>query len=286
MKKNGQTAKLNSMGNKDGKIVFGILGFGNMGQAIFSLLRKQLVFSKKAKFFICSLEIDNVKGAVCVREKEKLFEKCDLVFLCVKPQEFYRMNFSSNPRKNNPVIISIMAGVSLKNIEKITGIKKVVRAMPNLPLQIGKGFTGWHADKKIFSQNDLGLIEKLFSCFGKSFYVSSERKIDAVTAISGSGPAYVFLFLDALVRSAVKLGFSQNQAKDMVAETILGSTEYFLENKTMASLENLISRVKSKKGTTETALDELNVNNFYKKWESAIKKACRRSKEISSYEVK
>jgi pyrroline-5-carboxylate reductase len=264
----------------------GILGFGNMGQAIFSLLKKQSVFARNAKFYVCSLGINELKGAICIKEKEKLLEKCDFVFLCVKPQEFYQMEFPKCFSKRNPILISIMAGVRIENIEGITGCRKIVRAMPNLPLQIGRGVTGWYANKKLFEKDELKFIDNIFSYFGKSFFVSSEEKIDAITAISGSGPAYVFLFLDAIVKSAVKLGFSQNQAEEMVAETVIGSTEYFLKIKPGTKLEELILKVKSKKGTTEAALNELDVNNFYKKWESAIRKARARSKEISSYEIK
>lgn len=268
------------------KFKIGILGFGNMGQAIFSLLKKQSAFAKNAKFFVCSLGINKLKGAICIKEKEKLLEKCDFIFLCVKPQEFYQMEFPKCFSKKNPVLISIMAGVNIQNIEKITGCRKVVRAMPNLPLQIGKGVTGWYANKKFLEKDELKFIDNIFSYFGKSFFVSSEEKIDAITAISGSGPAYVFLFLNAIIKSAVKLGFSHNQAEEMVSETVLGSTEYFLKVKSGTKIEELISKVKSKRGTTEAALNEINVNNLYKKWESAIRKARARSKEISSYEIK
>jgi pyrroline-5-carboxylate reductase len=264
----------------------GILGFGNMGQAIFRLLKNQPAFAKNAKFFICSPGINHTKGATCRKNKEDLFEKCGLVFLCVKPQEFFRMKFQKSFSENEPVLISIMAGVNLKNIKKITGCRKVVRAMPNLPLQIGKGFTGWHANKEIFSKNEWKFIENIFLYFGKSVFVSDESKVDAITAISGSGPAYVFLFLDALIKSAIDLGFSKNQAEEMVIETIMGSTEYFLKIHSKTSLEKLISMVKSKNGTTEAALNEIGVSDYYKRWQNAVAKAHQRAKEISSYEIK
>jgi pyrroline-5-carboxylate reductase len=274
------------MKNTKETIRVGILGLGNMGQAIFGLLKNHSPFSQKAKFSVCSLGISRFKGATCVKNKEDLFEKCDLVFLSVKPQEFYQMEFQNYFRENNPVLISIMAGVNLKNIKKITGCRKAVRAMPNLPLQIGKGLTGWHANKNEFKKNELRLIESVFSCFGKSLFVSNEEKIDAVTAVSGSGPAYVFLFINALAKSAMKLGFSRSQAEGMALETASGSIEYLRHMKGKYNISCLIEKVKSKKGTTEAALEELNVANFYKKWESAVKKAHSRSKEISSYEIR
>jgi pyrroline-5-carboxylate reductase len=268
------------------KLKIGILGFGNMGRAIFQLLERQPSLAKKTNFYVCSLGVGRVKRANYLQDKKDLFEKCDLVFLCVKPQEFYQMEFAKYLFDNDPIFISIMAGVKVGNIEKITGCRKIVRAMPNLPLQIGRGFTGWHADKKEFNRNEWKIVERMFSYFGKSLFVSREEKLDAITAISGSGPAYVFLFLDALIKSAVGLGFSKKQAEEMVTETVFGSTEYFLKNRGKTSLKELISMVKSKKGTTEAALNELNVDNFYKKWQSAVQKACARAKEISSYEIK
>lgn len=272
--------------NDSSKLRIGILGLGNMGRAIFDLLKKNRTFSKNAQFYVCSLGMIRVEGATCVKSKEELFEKCDLVFLSVKPQEFYQLRFAKRSGGNIPILISIMAGVNLKSIKKITGFQKVVRAMPNLPLRIGKGFTGWHARRKDFQKNEFRLIENIFSFFGKSLFVSDEIKIDSVTAVSGSGPAYVFLFANALVQSAIKLGFKRRDAEIMVLETISGSVEYLKGLEGNLDISGLIEKVKSKKGTTEAALNELNVNKFYKNWESALKKARSRAIELSSYEIR
>lgn len=274
------------MSNMINELRIGILGFGHMGRSIFSLLKNQSPAFGDVRFFICSLGIKRVRDAVIVKRKDDLLQNSDFVFLCVKPQEFYQMNFAENLFENDPILISIMAGVNSKNIKKITCCRKIVRAMPNLPLQIGKGVTGYYADKKIFNKNEWKLIENIFSNFGKSFFVSSEKKLDVITAISGSGPAYVFLFLDALIKSAVKLGLDKNQAEEMVVATVLGSAEYFSRVRSETKLAQLISTVKSKKGTTEAALNELNVENFYNKWESAVRKAHERAKQISTYEFK
>lgn len=256
-----------------------------MGRAIFELLRKSSNASNPSQFYVCSLGKISKKGVRQLKSLEELEKICDIIFLCVKPQEFYQINFTKPSVDKNPILISIMAGVNLKNIEKITGCRKIVRAMPNLPLQIGKGFTGWHANKKYFSKKELGLVKDIFSFFGKSIFVFQEEKIDAITAISGSGPAYVFLFIDALNKSAISLGFSRSQAEEIVMETVSGSVEY-LRSLKKTDIGGLINKVKSKKGTTEAAFDDLNLKLFYKKWESAIKKARSRAEEISSYEIK
>lgn len=261
----------------------GILGFGNMGEAIFRLLKKRPHLS----FNIYSLSVKKIIGAACVKSIHKLVEKSDILFLCIKPQDFYLLNRNDFPQKTtDKIMISIMAGVRIKNIKRITGQEKIVRTMPNLPLQIGEGVIGWHTNKKIFRKSELKEIEILLSFFGKKFFVKKEDAIDSITAISGSGPAYVFLFVEALIRSAVCLGFTREQSQQIVLQTIIGSLAYIDSQEKNISLEKLIAKVKSKKGTTEAALNKINIKDFYNKWLKATSAARKRAIELSSYEVK
>lgn len=259
----------------------GILGFGNMGRSVFSLLKKRYQSSHGINFYICSLGIRSVSGAKCVNDKNILFEICDIVFLCVKPQEFFEMRFNKKYLPNDPIIISIMAGATISEIEKRTGCKKIVRSMPNLPLQVGRGIIGWNAKKQNFTKQEFTNISTIFSCFGKGFFTAKEDELNAVTAVSGSGPAYVFLFLNALIQSAMNLGFEKRQAEEIVLETVSGSMEYYSRIKEKASLEKLIEKIKSKKGTTEAALNFIGEKKFYKLWDTAIKKARNRARELS-----
>lgn len=254
-----------------------------MGRAIFRLLKKRPHLS----FNIYSLSVKKIYGATCAKNIRELVEKSDILFLCIKPQNFYLLNRNDFPKETtDKIIISIMAGVRIKNIKRITGQKKIIRTMPNLPLQIGEGVIGWHTNKKIFRKSELKEIEILFSFFGKKFFVKKEDAINSITAISGSGPAYVFLFAGALIRSAMRLGFTKKQSQQMVLQTISGSLAYVDFKGKNVDLEELIAQVKSKKGTTEAALNTINVSDFYNKWLKATGAARKRAGELSSYELK
>lgn len=260
--------------------IIGIIGFGNMGQAIFRLLKKE----PGIKFIIHSLGIEKISGAKCTQNIQELFDKSDIAFLCVKPQDFYSLPVMKIDDQKL-ILISIMAGVRIKNIQRVFSTRKIVRAMPNIALQVGKAVVGWCADKKCFRPSDLKIVENIFSKFGTSLYFESESMLDSITAISGSGPAYVFLFIDALEKAAKKIDFDEKSAREAVIGTIEGSIAY-LRNEKNINLEKLIARVKSKKGTTEAALDEINITNFYSLWQRATQKAKKRSEELSAYEIK
>lgn len=266
------------------KIKIGILGFGNMGSAIFKLLHNENKLKKKFSFLIYSLGLTKVKGAYCVESVEGLFNMSDIVFLCVKPQDFYSLPIIDLKQTKKLIIISIMAGVPVACIKKIIHNGFIIRTMPNLPLQIGEGMIGWYKEKdNKFTNDDILTIKKIFSSFGKSIEVTDENLIDAITAVSGSGPAYVFLFIDALIKAAQNLGFDKQAAEKMVLQTVSGSLAY-LKQQDELDLERLIEKVRSKKGTTDAALKELNITRFNSKWQMAIKKAYLRARELSKYD--
>lgn len=257
------------------KSTIGIFGFGNMGQAIFRLLKADKNFAN-TRFVIYSLGLKKQNGAKCVSDFSSLCAQSDLIFPCVKPQDFKKLP-AINIDLKNKIVISIMAGIKIERIGKIIHTSKIVRAMPNLALQIGQSMTGWHADKTYFSRAELAWVKGVMAAFGKYMYLDNEKKIDAVTAVSGSGPAYVFLFMDALMEAAMKVGFTEAEARLLVNQTVKGSLNYAESS----DLPTLIKKVSSKKGTTEAALKSLKVNSFYRNWERAVKKAYERSKELS-----
>ncbi len=267
------------------KTKIGILGFGNMGSAIFKLLQQQAEFKKNTVFFIYSPEINQIKDATCVKNIEELFCASDIVFLCIKPQDFYLLPVLNFNKSKKLIVISIMAGVPIDRIKKIIPSSLIIRTMPNLPLQIGMGMIGWYADKNHFSASELLFIKKIFSYFGEDINVVNEKMIDAITAISGSGPAYVFLFINALVSAARNLGFNKEEAEKIVLQTAFGSLDY-LKKQNKMDLEQLIKKVTSKKGTTEAALEELNVARYKKQWQKATNRAYKRAGELSTYDGK
>jgi len=271
------------MKNKNQKITIGIFGFGNMGKAIFKLLKGSRQFKNSADFLI--FDAKTVKGVKTVKSVEILLEKSDIVFLCIKPQDFYKLNRFRNGKPSKTILISIMAGVKMANIKKIFSGFRAVRTMPNLALQVGQGAVGWHFNKNKFDSAERKLIDRIFSLFGMSIYLRSEKMIDAFTAVSGSGPAYVFLFINVLIKTAKKLGFNQQDAEKIVMQTVIGSTIY-ARSLGRPNFDQLIKMVQSPGGTTQAAFNSLDIDAMYQEWQKAVTKAYHRAQEISSYDIR
>ena len=149
------------------------------------------------------------------------------------------------------VFLSIMAGVRMESISKALGAEKMIRAMPNLPAQIGAGVTAFTSTDHV-TRIELVMVQNLLSTTGKTVYVEREEMIDASTAISGSGPAYVYFFMNAMMEAAKQMGFSASEAELLVGQTFTGAVDLY--NKADLSCENWIAKVASKGGTTEAAL--------------------------------
>lgn len=274
-----------AMRTKRKKITIGIFGYGNMGRAIVTQLRTVPSLKTAVTVVIHSLGVRRVRGTRCVASANDLLAISDLVFLCVKPQNFYQLKPFSRRDSQHLTVISIMAGVRMANIRKVFPSAKVVRTMPNLPLRVGQGVIGWYLKKNSFSPAERAFLKKIFSAFGLSVALHNERMLDALTAVAGSGPAYVFLFANALTKAARRLGFSQREAEKIVVQTITGSLAYATSFGEY-DFERLIRLVQSKGGTTEAALNTLCVANYYRQWQKAIARAHRRAQKISSYEIK
>ena len=176
----------------------------------------------------------------------------DIVILAVKPQDFSVLAQSIKPYlKDSQIIFSVMAGITLAKLEAELSCSKVVRSMPNIPTQIGMGMTVFTASANV-DRKELFIIQNLINTTGKSVYVENEKLIDAATAISGSGPAYVFYFMQSMTKAAVDLGFNESEAELLVNQTFMGSIA--IQNSYSLSNEEWIAKVASKGGTTESAL--------------------------------
>ena len=149
--------------------------------------------------------------------------------------------------------------------------------MPNLPSQIGMGMTVFTASNEL-DKKDLFIIQNLINTTGKSVYVENESLVDAATAISGSGPAYVFYFMSAMIQSAIKMGFNQSEAELLVNQTFMGAVH--LHNQSQLSCADWIERVASKGGTTEAALHVMKKENVVEEIEHALDAAFIRAKEL------
>ena len=190
---------------------------------------------------------------------EDCVPEADIIFLAVKPYHAEDLLKKINPMvKPQQLVISIMAGITIASIKEWSNLNKVVRAMPNLPAKIGKGLTSYVASPEV-SRIELLTVESLLDTTGKSMLVSSEKFIDASTGISGSGPAYVFYFMQSMMEAALQMGFSKNDSKVLVGQTFTGAIELFNQND--LSPNSWMEKVASKGGTTRAALDSMEDNN-------------------------
>ena len=202
----------------------------------------------------------------------------DVVFLAVKPFHSEELFERIRPLVNeNQIFVSLMAGVTIETIQQGLGVKKVVRTMPNLPAQVGKGITSYTEAAEV-SRVELIMVRNLLDTTGKSIKVKNETFIDASTGISGSGPAYVFYFMQSMMEAALKMGFSENDSKVLVSQTFGGAVELFNQNS--ISPNTWMERVASKGGTTRAALDSMDDNNVKELIKEAAYAAFDRAVEL------
>jgi pyrroline-5-carboxylate reductase len=234
-------------------MIIGFIGAGVMARALGKgLVQGGIV---PASNLICSAPtpqdgqpfVDLLPGARWTSNNDDVVRQGDLIILAVKPQVLPEAMAAVKEISAGKLILSIAAGVT---IEKIRGwlhpTARVVRAMPNTPMQIGTGASVYAGGLNV-TVDDLALVHRVLSSAGKAWPVD-ENQIDTVTALSGSGPAYVFHFTDALIRGAVALGLPEELARDLAIQTVLGSAQLAAQSP-LSPLE-LATQVKSPKGTT------------------------------------
>lgn len=260
-----------------------IIGGGNMGMTYAqSFLRSHIcdrnnlmILEKSAER---SYELTRDTEFKVYSEPEDCISVADLIILAVKPQDshalFERLHSLIDKQQ---VVLSIMAGVKIKTIAINLGTNKVIRAMPNLPSQIGMGMTVFTSTEDV-TRIELVMVQNLINTTGKSLYVSDEALIDAATAISGSGPAYVWYFMKALIEASREMGFSESEAEMLVSQTFKGAVDLF--QKTDFSCEEWIKKVASKGGTTEAALSVFERTNLYQDIIAGAKAALLRAEEL------
>jgi pyrroline-5-carboxylate reductase len=232
------------------------LGGGNMASALIGgLLNNGFPAGEIAVIEIgaeCRSRLERTYGIRCYAEPDATALYCDALLLAVKPQQMRDACASVRPHLKQQLVISIAAGLRLADISRwLNGYERLVRAMPNTPALIGSGMTGLFAMPAVSEAERLG-AERVLHAVGNTVWVNEEAQIDAVTAISGSGPAYVFLFIEALQQAATALGFTPKQARLLSIETVLGAAKLAAQSEEPAAV--LRERVTSKGGTTEAAL--------------------------------
>lgn len=260
------------------KMKVGIIGAGNMGSAIVAGIHSKLnVAICEQDKRRCSFLKRRFK--IKVLNLDKLIEESNIIILAVKPQSFEELlSLIKQYDLRKKLFVSIAAGITTKYIEKGLGqAVKVIRTMPNLPAQILKGVTGICKGKNATVQ-DLKAVRTIFSFVGETLKVE-EKQMDALTAVSGSGPAYLFHFVECLEDAAKAAGFTTEISKQLIYHTIRGSIE--LLGKQNEGAAELRCKVTSKGGTTQAALDVLMGKNVNKIYRDAVKAASNRSKQLS-----
>ncbi|MFL5765840.1 MAG: pyrroline-5-carboxylate reductase [Bacteroidia bacterium] len=261
-----------------------IIGCGNMGliyaRAFLKnkiVLGEELLLAEKDGTRKQALQELNL-GRVCTVDDPKIAES-DFVILAVKPQDFPVLGDELKqilaPRN---IIVSIMAGMKMERIAEMLQHKCIIRAMPNSPAQLGMGMTAFTALRSL-SAEQIRKAEMLLSTTGRTIYFEDENLLDAVTALSGSGPAYFFYIVKNMVEAGKQMGFDEATSAMLVKQTMLGS--FHLLNTDDRSLDELIKAVASKGGTTEAAFSVFNEAKVGENLQKGIVRARDRATELS-----
>ncbi len=259
-----------------------LIGAGNMGSAIAeSLLSQNFIAPENLCIADPSSEKTQKflkKGCTVSQNPEDFLPEADLVILATKPQVLRELLDSWKEKfLENVTLLSIAAGISVAEIQKFSQQKKVVRVMPNTPLLVEKGVSGYFFSPEI-SDAEKPEISQMMQCFGLAIECETEEKINAITALSGSGPAYFFRLLESMAEQGEKFGFRKKEAEDIALQTLLGAG--ILAEKSDDDFGTLRKKVTSKGGTTEAALNFFEENNLSEIFQEGMQAAKKRAEEL------
>ncbi|ABD71379.1 pyrroline-5-carboxylate reductase [Rhodoferax ferrireducens T118] len=257
------------------------IGGGNMASAIIGGLIKQGLAPR---------QIDVVEPQAEARDKlacsyglqphaeaGAFLAQADLVIWAVKPQTFKDAALAVAPHTANALHLSVAAGIPSDSIARWLGTERVVRAMPNTPALIGKGISGLFARSAV-SSADKDWISQIMASTGEFLWFDAEGQLDAVTALSGSGPAYVFYFMEAMTTAGCEMGLSREQAHQLTVATFVGASE--LARTSSEPPKVLRQRVTSKGGTTFAAISSMEDGDLQAEFINAIYAARQRAQEL------
>ena len=223
-------------------------------------------------------ELISTYGIRTVEDNASAVDQADVVVLAIKPQMLLRVGKEIQPAlKSGTLVISIIAGATTKALANVLKHRQIVRSMPNTPAQLGRGMTVWYATPEV-SETQRDQARVLLGSLGMQLEVDDEKLVAMATAVSGTGPTYVFLVMEALIDAAVHLGFPRHIAHDLVIETLEGST-LFAKSSGMhpAQLRNMVT---SPGGTSAAALHELESGRLRTVLSEAVWAAFRRTDEL------
>jgi len=276
-------AKVTKLGLLKGRTL-GLLGAGNMAEALVrgviqsgTIPSRDIIASdvspERRAFFKDKLNINTTE------DNKKVVSSSNIIVLCVKPQQVDAVLQEVSPEfvAKSKLLASICAGVTTARMEKSLPAKsRVVRVMPNTPMLVNLGASCLCAGKHARDE-DLGVIEALFSSASITLRVE-EKMMDAVTGLSGSGPAYLFYLVEAMIDAGIAEGFSREDAAALASRTVLGAAKMLEETKLPP--EELRRRVTSPNGTTQAAIEKLDADLVKIKMTAAVRRAAERSREL------
>jgi pyrroline-5-carboxylate reductase len=202
----------------------------------------------------------------------------DIVMFAVKPQNLSEVLKELRGKiESSQLVLSIIAGAKIKTISGGLDHRAVVRAMPNTPARVGEGMSVWTAAPAV-TESQKQSAKAILGAMGRELYVADESYLDMATAVSGSGPAYFFLMVEALVEAAIEIGLPRDRAQELVVQTMLGSAK-FIEQSGVSPAE-LRKKVTSPGGTTAAALAQFEKGEFSKLVRRAVRAAYERAKEL------
>ncbi len=259
-------------------MTIGIVGLGKMGSALAQGLsgKYEIVGFEKSEVVRADLRPSLVKKIRIANSIEELLDVAGPIILAVKPAQIGPLVAAVNDHR---LVISIAAGIALKTIDaarKENG--PTIRAMPNTPLVIKRGITAFTGNK-FCTDEDIQTARDIFENVGEAIHLDQEKLIHAVTGLSGSGPAYVYLFLQNLEDAGVLLGLTRADSRKLAIQTVLGSTE--LARQSQIAPQELAHDVTSPGGTTAVALKSLHRHGFPNAVMEAVTAATRRSVELA-----
>jgi pyrroline-5-carboxylate reductase len=260
-----------------------LIGGGNMGEAMLAaVLSKALAQPASISVSDVSQErLDHLKKKYSITvtaDNAEAVSAKDIVILAVKPQNLAEVLAGLKGKlKANQLVLSIVAGAKIATISGGLNHSAIIRAMPNTPARVGEGMSVWTATPEV-TESQKQSARAILGAMGRELYVDDESYLDMATAVSGSGPAYFFLMVEALVEAAIEIGLPRDTAQELVLQTMLGSAR-FIKQSGEAPAE-LRQKVTSPGGTTAAALAQFERGEFNKLVRRAVRAAYERAKEL------
>ncbi len=260
-----------------------IIGSGVMAEAMIAgILKQKVTPAEHVRAADIRLErvaeLQALYGVIPFTDNQEAIKDSNIIILSVKPQRIESvLNNLKGKIPSGAVVLSIVAGASLTSISSGLAHPAVIRAMPNTPAQIGEGITVWVASKSV-REDQIELARSILTAMGQEVLADEEEYLDMATALSGTGPAYVFLFMEAMIDAGVHLGFPRRISEQLVAQTLRGSVDFFLGAK--AHPAHLRNQVTSPGGTSAEALYYLEKAGFRTAISRAVWAAYEKSKAL------